>query len=379
MEKTLNVEARASAESPPGAVKSERPRSGKYLGALQWLRGFAAVIVVIFHATEQLYIQGLASADWVFHMGSKGVDLFFVISGFIITYAHRSDFGRSDFVGIYSLKRIGRILPLYWTIFLPLLFIRLIIPDVGHSEDLHAGRVFTSLFLIPQAELPILGVAWTLSYELFFYFLFGIAVWNKRLGLAVGLVLATLCVGMPFLFSYETLPVALRFIFSPYNLEFGFGVIAAVLFVRGKQNFSWGATALMLALGAGLYGIGHLVSFDMLMRAALWGGGGALLTYVACVFGGLIDPAKHLWARVAEMIGSSTYSIYLVHYPLLVACSKFFDKFFPTYPVTCALLGIFISVGAGMVTYYIIEAPQQKSIGRFVKGLQEKRKEKAHA
>lgn len=373
MEKTLNVEMR-SADTPAVTPKSERPRSGKHLGALQWLRGLAAVIVVVFHSTEQLYIQGLASADWVFHMGSKGVDLFFVISGFIITYAHRADFGRPDFVGIYTLKRIGRIIPLYWSIFLPLLFIRLIIPDVGHSEDLHVNRVFTSLFLIPQSELPILGVAWTLSYELFFYFLFGVAIWNKRFGLAVGVVLAGLCVAVPFMVSAENLPFPLRFILSPYNLEFGFGVIAAVLFTRGKQNFSWGAIALMVGLGVALYGIGHLVSFDMLKRAALWGGGGALLTYVACVFGGLIDPAKHIWARFAEMVGSSTYSIYLVHYPLLVACSKFFDKFLPNYPVTCMLIGIFGSIAAGMVTYYIIEAPQQKAIGRYIKGLQERKK-----
>jgi len=373
MEKTLNVEVR-TVEPALATSKSERPRSGKHLGALQWLRGFAAVIVVIFHATEQLYIQGLASADWVFHLGSKGVDLFFVISGFIITYAHRSDFGRSDFVGIYALKRLGRIIPLYWSIFLPLLFVRLIIPDVGHSEDLHITRVLTSLFLIPQSELPILGVAWTLSYELFFYFLFGVAIWNKRLGLGVGVVLAGLCIATPLMVSAEDLPVALRFILSPYNLEFGFGVISAVLFTRGKQSFSWGAISLMLALGVVLYGIGHLVSFDMLKRAALWGSAGALLTYIACVFGGLVDPGKHIWARWAEMVGSSTYSIYLVHYPLLVACSKFFDKFLPNYPVTCALLGIFISIAAGMVTYYIIEAPQQKSIGRYIKGLQERKK-----
>lgn len=72
-----------------------------------------------------------------------------------------------------------RIYPIYWIITLTVLYVFLVIPGWANNKDLGLGKVIVSLLLIPQNDKPILDVGWTLIYELYFYFLFSIAIWLK--------------------------------------------------------------------------------------------------------------------------------------------------------------------------------------------------------
>ncbi|MFA7343727.1 MAG: hypothetical protein WC003_05425 [Terrimicrobiaceae bacterium] len=98
----------------------DQPRK---LEALQFLRGLAALLVVTFHVTEQLSLKLLISLESVFSWGARGVDLFFVISGFIIMFIHRKDVGISSrlsvstkamvAIGCTSALLVG---PVAWTV-----------------------------------------------------------------------------------------------------------------------------------------------------------------------------------------------------------------------------------------------------------------------
>ena len=153
----------------------------KKLNLLQVYRGIAAVLVVMVHVTiksgerfNQVAFLNLFGAGW------SGVDYFFVLSGFIMVYVHRSAIGKKEQLKSFLVKRAVRIYPIYWIITLTVLCLFLVIPGfASNNQDLSLGKVIASLLLIPQKDQPILEVGWTLIHEIYFYLLFSIAIWLK--------------------------------------------------------------------------------------------------------------------------------------------------------------------------------------------------------
>jgi peptidoglycan/LPS O-acetylase OafA/YrhL len=185
------------------------------------------------------------------------------------------------------------------------------------------------------------------------------------MALGFALIVATLVV--PFFTEYDSLPFFWRFILSPFDLEFALGILIAILFLKRKTISVGMTTGLLIAGFLVLYGIGYATGFDMMNRVAFWGAGGALAIYLACVLGEVVDVKKHIWAKVAEVIGSSTYSIYLVHYPLLVVLMIIFKKTIPDRPLLIGVACFVLAVCAGIFTYYLIERPQQRLVGKLIK------------
>src|SRR5882672_247790 len=137
------------------------------LDSVQALRALAALCVVVYHV------------DFV-GRGAFGVDIFFVISGFIICHVTAKDHDG------FLRKRLIRIVPLYWAGTLCLYCLGLVAPRLLQSEPTLSGLV-NSLLFIPYAKeggrvYPILFLGWTLNYEMFFYALFACALaLNRRL------------------------------------------------------------------------------------------------------------------------------------------------------------------------------------------------------
>src|SRR3954451_23086289 len=129
-----------------------------HLLSLQVLRAVAAVAVVICHAGLQLNYWTQTALEWNF-VGSAGVDLFFVISGFIITLVSWNSFGRIDQVAPFVARRLIRIGFLYW----------LLTTIYVVSGSFSPWHVLASYLLLPVDGPPILSVAWTLVYEVMFY------------------------------------------------------------------------------------------------------------------------------------------------------------------------------------------------------------------
>src|SRR4028119_1297881 len=140
----------------------------KTLNLLQVYRGIAAVLVVLFHLNyisvqtfNQVIFFNLFKGGWI------GVDYFFVLSGFIMVYVHRSVIGKKDQLKSFLVKRAVRIYPIYWIITLTLWCLFLVIPAFANNQDLSLGHVIVSLLLIPQKDQFILEVGWTLTYEIY--------------------------------------------------------------------------------------------------------------------------------------------------------------------------------------------------------------------
>src|ERR1700730_5517211 len=133
---------------------------------VQVLRAAAATLVVVFHIGRMIEIKtGLDIGSWT-HAGPAGVDLFFVISGFIMVYTMPKDFSAWRFL----LRRIIRIAPLYWI--LTIAYLALVI--LTARRHIPTTDIVASFFFLPARDengmiYPPIGQGWTLAYEMFFY------------------------------------------------------------------------------------------------------------------------------------------------------------------------------------------------------------------
>lgn len=188
---------------------------------IQYLRGIAALLVVITHSATHFE---LVANSFIRHFGEYGVDVFFVISGFIMVY---TTLGKKYSPGVFLLRRFERIAPLYYFFTLALIFLALIKPTQFATVDLQFFHSLASFLFIPAVStseifsgsyMPVLYVGWTLNYEMFFYVIFAFSlVFAEKYRLAlVGLVLVTLVlVGKVFnisgFFSFYTNLILLEF------------------------------------------------------------------------------------------------------------------------------------------------------------------------
>src|SRR4028118_1225280 len=212
----------------------------KKLNLLQVYRGIAALLVVMVHITitsadllNQLTFFNLFRAGW------SGVDYFFVLSGFIMVYVHRSAIGKKDQLKSFLVKRAVRIYPIYWIITLAVWCLFLVIPAFANNQDLSLGHGIASLLLIPQKDIHyqdkfILEVGWTLIYEIYFYLLFSIAIWLKPKH-SVPLLSAWLLVTILHYRKIVKFPedfFVLETVFGEMNLELVLGCLAGYIVIK---------------------------------------------------------------------------------------------------------------------------------------------------
>ncbi|WP_445242951.1 acyltransferase family protein [Microcoleus sp. N3A4] len=161
-------------------LRAKSSKLHKKINLLQVDRGIGALLVVLFHL-NQMSIERLNKVSLfnLFEAGWSGVDYFFVLSGFIMVYVHRTAIGKPDQFKSFLIKRTLTIYPINWIITLAVLVFFLVIPGFANNKDLSISHIFVSLLLLPQNDKPILDFGWTLIYELFFYVLFSLAIWFK--------------------------------------------------------------------------------------------------------------------------------------------------------------------------------------------------------
>lgn len=206
--------------------------SNPTLFSIQALRAAAAAMVVIFHQVnaERVYGGGTTILGGWAHLGYAGVDVFFVISGFIMATVTAGRFGSPGGAIDFLAKRAIRIYPLYWlctAAILAVLFLRPGALDPALSDK----SVLGSLLLLPLDGGPLLAVGWTLTYELYFYILtaMALAMASERRVPALVAVWATA------LAAAQMLPVQgpwLSLIASPLGFEFIAGVVVGLYWRR---------------------------------------------------------------------------------------------------------------------------------------------------
>ena len=285
---------------------------------IQILRGLAALMVAVFHLTASLIHADMPNPLPNLDLGNFGVDLFFVISGFIMFYTAGADVGPAA-PRRFLVRRFIRVIPIYW-IFTSIAFWGMA-RDYGSApiSTFQRWHVLASYLFIPFRELedqsdvaPIYGVGWTLQYEMMFYVCFAAAMLlapKLRLSLLSGGFVVLVLAGRAL-----SLPLPLSFWADPIILEFVFGMAIAWVARSGATM----PAAAALALGAAAVGVLALeTAADVGAEAlrALWWGLPAAAMVSAAVFarsspGG--RPARAL-ERALEGLGDASYSLYLVH------------------------------------------------------------------
>ena len=259
-------------------------------------RALAALAVVAHHA--DLAVQALSGSIpvWlgtVLAQGYLGVDFFFVLSGFIIYWSSQGKSPRS-----YVISRAKRIYIPYIPIGLAMAAAYMVVPT-DHRWDW-----LSTLTLFPIKPGPALTVAWTLQHEILFYLLFGILFFTGRL--KEGLVLWVAAIALAWAIGItNVIPLSI------INLEFIFGILAAVAVKRGVHLSAWFAPplfALWLLLGAPR-DLSVLVGLSLAFLIA---------PLAAADLRGSIRTPSFL-----VFLGAASYSIYLIHNPAISVIARF--------------------------------------------------------
>lgn len=325
--------------------------SGRELASIQYLRGIAAMMVVLFHADFQLEKMGAAFGLVALN---AGVDVFFVISGFIMWVSTSRSPERT--AGQFIRDRIIRIVPLYWAVTLFVASVALFVPAAMQSIRFDLPLIFASLFFIawPNApaggQFPLVIAGWTLNLEMFFYVLFTLAMLltrdrTSRFLLLVGMIvlafgIATLLPG---------LPLQIRFYGDNVILEFAFGLGLGWVWLNAPPRTSV------------LWWIICLVGFVLLFPGALFPDLPRALTFgvpaLMMVAGAIFAPAFRF--SPLHVLGDSSYSLYLTHAIVLSLVAQVVRRMLPDHLQAIVFVPIAISacVIVGWIAYRFFERP----------------------
>jgi len=313
------------------------------LSNLQILRAFAALNVVLFHiiaiAGEQGF--GIPTLEFLRGWGANGIDVFFVLSGFIMVYIAELR-PRKPAAFLYS--RAVRIIPIYWVLTLVGLAAILLAGDFRGDpvspEPILASFLFATRWT--TTDMPILYVGWTLEWEMVFYLIFGLCLFfkSKRIQFVLPLVILSALV----MFGGQ----------DSIILEFGFGMIVAKL---AKLNWAKTRAGLLTVAGTVLLAASIWIKPD-LPQPVLWGLPSALLVL------GLVNIPQWKF-RLGEHLGDASYSIYLIQVFTIPVFYKLAEKTVPDLsPLLLAMACLVGTALAGSLFHLLIEKNLQKLIVR---------------
>lgn len=311
---------------------------------------------------EAKYLAGPAMLPGPSRFGMAGVDLFFVLSGFIMTSMSLGKFGRGGEASRFLTRRFLRIYPIYWAWCLPILAVFLMFPGMVNSSH---GRpdLLRSFLLLPQHNLPLLLVAWTLVYEVFFYLVFAGALrWLRESRLVEVLcVWAFVVIGGHWLLRPGSTDPLLGLMFSPLLLEFMMGCAVALCVSRLGGRTALAALALGIAgfiLGTVVFAsLGEWFPSDW-DRTLVYG------TSSAALLAGIVawerERGRTILHRLSGL-GDASYSLYLSHVPVMAMAGLVLHHLLPTALPAAHLTALFLTyaaaVVAGFASFRLLEAP----------------------
>ena len=321
---------------------------------IQYLRGVAAMLVVFHHIRTP--VAALYSPLGKFEAAMNGVDVFFVISGFIMCTA-----SRNEPAGEFARRRLIRVVPLYWLF--TLLFVLILPGFTGMPKDPPIQDILRSLLFVPFNNpayfgrvWPLLIPGWTLNYEMFFYAVFA-------LGLLIRKPLTTVCLAIPALAglglaAHFTDP-ALKTYTDFKLLEFTAGALLGLAF----QRFSFKGLAPLLPVG--------FVLLMLINPFRDWAPPALLAASTLLTAGALsLERSFKRPIGVLKLLGDASYSIYLSH--LLVLSLGY--RLLPRLPLTgwpqFIAFAVFVLTGSaafGIAAYYFLERPLTRLLTRITR------------
>jgi exopolysaccharide production protein ExoZ len=284
--------------------------------SVQALRATAAMSVVLVHFEYvRDVLSGHPEAPLHLYWLSSGVDLFFVISGFIMVYSSERLFAVEGGWRTFLARRISRIVPLYWLATFGALAIM--------SPPQTLASVTRSLLFIPyrtgNTYFPTHAGGWTLNFEMFFYCVFSAVLFlPRKIAVPVAGLALSIFVALGTILQTEFAPIA--FWSDPIILEFIFGMAIALLYRYGVQLPAWARVALISLGIIGLYISAPSSGPPSGNRWYVWG------LPTAAIFAGVtLGRDVNFWRLTApiKLLGDASYALYLIH-PMVAAVTMTF-------------------------------------------------------
>jgi exopolysaccharide production protein ExoZ len=317
---------------------------------IQYLRAIAALMVVWHHSLGQ--VPGVWQFIRVPEFGPSGVDLFFIISGFIMLVT--TD-GKEVTAREFFRNRIVRVAPMYWLMTMLMLACAVLAPSQFRTLKFSGAAILQSLLFIPYDSLsfpgetlPLLVPGWTLNYEMFFYALFAVSLLVPTRFRLVSLVSTLGALVLAGHVVEPTNPILSTYT-NPRLLEFAAGAIMGHFWIRGVLRVRLLFSVIWIGLGIWLLAmVGEMP--DSPMEGA------------ALIVGGCLNPAlAGLQSRVMLALGDASYSIYLSHIFTLGVLRTAWVRLVPHVTLVSAIafmaVALIASAVAGFAVYRWVESP----------------------
>ena len=300
--------AQRSAPRPAAAVPAPSTANADgTLYALQYLRGLAALAIVIYHICRFRGFAVAMEGTWLKAMTDAGapaaVDLFFALSGFLMVYTQAAKPKAAD---EFFRRRAFRIVPVYWFMTLAWFALMAVTASPEHPNPFSPLHLVTSLLFCSQFfgfQFPLLLPGWSLEYEMIFYAIMALAIWRRGAGFA-GLT----CAAVVALVGAQAL--------RPICLEFVMGMVAGIMFPR-RLPPRFALPALIVALA--VFGYGSTMLHDRVegdwWRVLFWG----LPMFVL-----LLNGLNMRQVRIPPLLflAECSYSIYVTHHVSIYVFAK---------------------------------------------------------
>ena|SRR6185437_2986366 len=321
--------------------------------SVQYLRGIAALMVVYAHVSTQVIRYSGVDLP-LYKFGHFGVDVFFVISGFIMW---QTTFNKKLTPWTFFYRRLTRIAPTYWLFTSIVVFVAVFAPNALTSTRFESSHVLTSYLFIPHQHpvlteyyFPVLIVGWTLNYEMFFYLVFSLSLNVAQYMRMAAIVGAFGCIALCGALFHLT-GIA-RFYTNSIILEFSFGVIVG--YVITHRQFLSPMQAMVISVvifvAAKYFEYPRLLAFGLPALFLVY----ALTSYEK-ENGGFIK------IRTLKLLGDASYSLYLTHALTIAVIAKGWA--YSGWEWGTPQIALFVGLAMlgsslmGIAAYYCIEDP----------------------
>lgn len=301
---------------------------------LQDLRGLAILLVVLFHANGGTYN--------ILTKASNGVSLFFIVSGFIISFIHANDRGFSPFIK-FSLKRVIRI----YTPYIPIFLIFCVLFWIsGKGSDYHRNvvEILRNLLLVQNPVNSIHPYAWTLVFEMYYYISFGVVIILLKRSVHFYCVVMSIPPLISYLF-FNLYCSEKNLFFSTLNFYFIYGVYFSFLY----QKFNFKSNLIMLVFSLLFF---LILPFFTENKIFIFISAAFLFSNYLC------QNYSNFFLR---FIGNTSYSIYLVHALVIVGLRGFLKISYLE-----VLILTFLSIFLGVLYFNYIEKKWTNRISKLI-------------
>ena len=343
------------------------PVSGN-IANLQLMRALAALSVVVYHCVliGQKYGIDTALSGRFESWGAAGVDVFFVISGFVMVLVQTRNMRSAP---EFLRNRMIRIVPLYWSLTVLVFLVGIVLPASAFNSEIPGLRdialslarslSFTSLYF---HKVPAIYLGWTLEYEMAFYLVFALGIFlmpaDRAFVVAAGMVVTLVLVG----------------VLAPVALEFTMGMFLARLYLQERLPKRPLAAALAAICAVAIIIAAAPVAADSYwLRVVLWG-------IPAFVLVGASLMMRQIARGMLTLLGDASYAIYLVQVFTIPAVYKALGRLeLPRWDAVFLGLAILVTAVSGLALHILFERPATRLANRFLPGKHSPRTQKGPA